>query len=190
MTVHNNSGDLELIDQYLGGDQSACRMLIDRHKTYAFTIAYRIIGNREDAQEIAQDAFVKALKSLVSFNRTSKFTTWFYRIVHNMSISHIRKANIRFDSIDNIPKEVESAGILENLNQQERKVYLEAALAELGPEDRSVLTLFYLKELSLDEMAEISSLETNTLKVRLFRARKRLGNILERILEKEVNSLL
>jgi len=190
MAVHNNSGDLELIDQYLGGDQNACRMLIDRHKNYAFTIAYRIIGNREDAQEIAQDAFVKALKSLVRFKRTSKFTTWLYRIVHNMSISHIRKTNIRFDTLDNMAGEVQGGGIIETLNQQERKVYVEAALQELGPEDRSALTLFYLKELSLEEMAEISGAETNALKVRLFRARKRLGYILEQILQKEVNSLL
>ncbi len=83
--------DIYFIDKVLNGDSSAFAVLVDRYKTMAFNISARITGSREDAEEVAQDSFVKAYRSLSSFKRNAKFSTWLFRIVYNTSVSHYRK---------------------------------------------------------------------------------------------------
>ena len=78
--------DNSIIERILLGDKSGYRDLANRHKDYAFTVAYKIAGTREDAEEIAQDAFIQAFQALGSFNQEAKFTTWFYRIVFNAAL--------------------------------------------------------------------------------------------------------
>ena len=183
--------DLELIDKVLLGDQIAMRVLIDRHKTYAYTIAVRIIGIPEEAEEVAQDAFIKAFKSLSNFKKTSKFTTWFYRIVFNTAVSVKRKKRLITEDINELNDY--KHGISENnhsLYKEEKSRYLKLALQSLKNEDNTIISLFYLQELSLEEMSEIIGLPTNTLKVKLHRARKRLATVLKDLLQEEVNLIL
>ena len=183
--------DSELIDQVLAGQVIAYRALTEKYKNYAYTLALRVLGNREEAEEAAQDAFVKAFNSLGSFNRTAKFTTWFYRIVLNTAISYKRKQKPPMDAIDQ--RQVIGAGEISQMDQfkvQEQRKYLQSAMDYLKADDVAVLTLFYFKEHSLEEMSVITGITVNTLKVKLFRARKRLGEALSKILDKEVSSLL
>jgi DNA-directed RNA polymerase specialized sigma24 family protein len=84
--VEENTKDIALIKRILQGDATAQRELVRRHKDYAFTVAYRILNQREDAEEAAQDAFLKAFVALKDFQQTAKFTTWFYRIVFNSAL--------------------------------------------------------------------------------------------------------
>ena len=180
-----------LIDQVLSGQLKAYRILTDRYKDYAFTLAIRVLGEKEEAEEAAQDAFVKAFNSLGSFNRTAKFTTWLYRIVLNTAISYNRKKKVSLESLDS--RQVIVDGEISQMDQfkhMEQRKYLQSALNHLPADDVSVLTLFYFKEFSLEEMSEITGITTNTLKVKLYRARKRLGTVLRKILNKEVSSLL
>src|SRR5690349_10168860 len=92
--------DLPYIDRILAGEQKAYAELIDRHKRYAYTLAYKILQNRPEAEEVAQDSFIKAYQNLAAFNRQAKFSTWLYRIVFNTSISYKRKNNRSFKSIE------------------------------------------------------------------------------------------
>jgi len=85
--VDKNRRDLQLLEAIQQGDDSAYEELINRHKNYAYTIALRILGNREEAEEVAHDAFIKVFASLDQFKKQSKFTTWLFRIVHNLSVS-------------------------------------------------------------------------------------------------------
>jgi len=189
--VGNKINDCELIDQIKAGRVSAYRTLVDSYRDYVYTIAYRILGNREDAEEVAQDSFIKAFKGLNAFQGQAKFSTWIYRIAMNTAISYKRKRKVAVETIEDY-KQFDRGEISEMHQYQrlEQKKFLQLALNALLPDDVSVLTLFYFKELSLDEMSEITGIGVNTLKVKLFRARKRLSIALNKILKQEVTSLL
>lgn len=162
-------------------------VIVEKHKNYAYTIAYNILHNAEDAEEVAHDAFIKAYKNLDRFNKEAKFSTWLYRIVFNTAISAKRKKKMTTESIDehyNIFKPETSV-----LEQEDQQKYLHIALSQLIAADKTALTLFYLKEHSIEEIAEITEQEVSTVKVRLFRARKRLAIELTKILNQEALTL-
>lgn len=192
--------DISLVNRILRGETPAYRELVNRHKDYAFTIAYRILNNREEAEEAAQDAFVRVFNALAHFNRESKFTTWFYRIIINAALTIQQKKKIATESIDNAYDEVHILSMrtpsergedsADNLKRKEQRFYIQQALKQLQPDDVTVITLFYLKELSLDEIAESIGIEANTVKVKLHRARKRLGEVMQNMLKNETQSLL
>lgn len=186
----NADNDIALIERIIKGDPIAYRSLVDRHKDYAFTIAYRILGVREDAEEAAQDAFVRAFNGIAAFNREAKFTTWFYRIVVNAALTIQQKKKIATEDIDNAFQLRGDANTSENYKRQEQRHYIAKALRQLPPDDVTMITLFYLKEHSLEEISEIVGIETNTVKVKLHRARKRLADVMESMLQGEVQSLL
>jgi RNA polymerase sigma-70 factor (ECF subfamily) len=189
--VHDNQKDLALIDRILTGDQFAYRALINRHKEYAFTVAYRILGNREDAEEITQDAFMSAFRALPQFNRESKFTTWFYRIVFNAALGYKRKNKLATEQIEDFKLgRLGLSDSTEGMRQKEQQAYIQKALNKLPPDDVTMITLFYLKEFSLEEIEGITGIAANTAKVKIFRARKRLAEELNHLLKHETNSLL
>lgn len=186
----DNRSDLEIIHQVLDGDKSSYGSLVDKYKDFAFTIAFRIMNNTPDAEEVAQDAFIKAFRSLAKFNQEAKFTTWLYRIVFNTAISYKRKQKREIiDAVEELPDLGVARDNL-NLESDDQKKYIALAIAKLLPLDATVITLYYLKELSLDEIAQITDLTMSTLKVRLFRARKRIAKELESILKSEAITLL
>lgn len=189
--MNNNYTDSELIDKIKKGNKVSYNILIERHKNYAFTIALRIVQNREDAEEIAHDAFLKAFRSINKFKGESKFTTWFYKIVMNIAISKLRKKKLPVDNIDEV--NITHYSIFddgEKMNITDRRLFINKALEQLNTEERTLLTLYYFKELNLEEIEEIMDLNKNNLKVKIFRARKKLAARLTGILKDEVHSLL
>lgn len=183
-----NEADLSLIDRILGGEQQLYGELVSRYKSYTFTIALKILQNRPEAEEAAQDAFIKAFHHLGGFNRQSKFSTWLYRIAFNTAISYKRKHRHQFQSIENtvIEYHQEADGMLE---KTDKKKFLHLAMAKLNELDRTALTLFYMQEFALEEIAEIMSMQANTVKVRIHRARLRVAEELKKILQKEALTL-
>jgi RNA polymerase sigma-70 factor (ECF subfamily) len=179
-----NDPDIPVIDRVLAGDQQAYANLVDKHKSYAFTIAYKILQSRTEAEEAAQDAFIKAFHHLTGFNRQSKFSTWLYRIVFNTAISAKRKNRQKFQDIETTVLEYsqEAEGSLE---KSDRRKYLLQAMTKLSEADRTALSLFYLEEFSLEEIAEITGMQANTVKVRIHRARLRLADELKTLLNHE-----
>ena len=189
----DNQKDIILVDRILKGDKSAYKALIDRHKNYAFTVSYRILNNREDAEEVAQDAFMQAFGALQTFNREAKFTTWFYRVVFNAALMQKRKNRILGEDIDESSEAhlVEfSQDTLDEYKQNERRLYIQQSLKHLSADDATMITLFYLKENSLEEISEITGISAETAKVKLHRARKRLADEMKKVLKEEVKNLL
>jgi RNA polymerase sigma-70 factor (ECF subfamily) len=191
--VNDNQKDINLLNGIRSGDKSAFKELINRHKDYAFTVAYRILNNREDAEEVAQDAFMQAFGALKSFNAESKFTTWFYRIVFNAALMQQRKNKVVSIDIETSSEAFlvsHSSDSAEDLQKNERKKAIQKALQSLSADDTAMITLFYLKELSLEEIAEITKISAETAKVKIHRARKRLSEEMKKLLKDEVKSLL
>jgi len=176
--------DLLLIDRVLAGEQKAYAQLVDHYKSYAFTIALKILNNRPDAEEAAQDAFIKAYQHLASFNRQAKFTTWLYRIIFNTAISYKRKQKNIFQGIDHLVIEYEQ-GAEGMVERKDKGRFIQQALRNLTEADKLAITLFYLKEFSLEEIGEITGMPPNTIKVRIHRARLKLADELKNILKKE-----
>lgn len=166
-------------------------MLIERHKSYAFTLAFRILNNREEAEEACHDAFLKALKSLNNYRSDAKFTTWFYRIVINTAISRKRKVKVYTEDIDEVRRDTSFATIDRMpISDEERNYYIGNALNQLNEIDATLITLYYLKELSVEEIVDITGFDKNNIKVKMFRARKRLAEHLSLALKEEVSTLL
>ena len=178
----------------LEGDTSKYSYFIEKYKHMAFSIAVRIVDNREDAEEIVQDAFVKAFKSLDKFRKDSKFSTWFYRIVVNSSLSKAR--NKRPESSMEDMEELEEVVIesvesaYQSLTLSEQKYFIQHALEELKAEDRMLLTLRYLNENSIDEITVITGIVQENVKMKLYRARNKMYNVLNNNLKSEIRSIL
>jgi RNA polymerase sigma-70 factor (ECF subfamily) len=186
--------DTEIIGRVLQGQQSVFSLLVERYQNYVFTLVLRFVEGREDAEEIAQDVFVKAYRSLADFRGESKFSTWLFTITRTTCISFLRKKKLDTLSLDNertglqaVDKE---SGFRANLvEQKSRHAMLNKAIGMLSADDSQVLTLFYKGEQTLDEIGHIMGMETNTVKVKLHRARQRLKDRMEKYFPQEVKEM-
>lgn len=182
------------LEKAIRGDKAGLEYLVSAYKNLAYTIAIRIVLNREDAEEVVQDAFMKAFASLSKFKKASKFSTWLYRIVYNTALTS--KASRRISVVDLNGRFVNEQYISVE-NQQwdltrdtERKKYVEIALGRLSEEDRLIITLHYIGELSISEICEIVNMKKSAVKMRLLRGRDQLEVELKLLLKDEVKDLL
>jgi RNA polymerase sigma factor (sigma-70 family) len=186
--------DNEIISKVLGGDQQAYAVLVNRYQNYVFTLAMRFTKNREDAEEVSQDIFIKAYRSLADFRGASKFSTWLYTIVNTTCITFLRKKRLEVHSLDNekvfeVADSLDS-GMRANMIEQKSKVAMvNKAINLLGTDDATILTLFYKAEQSLEEIASALGIEVNNAKVKLHRARARLKEKMEKHFSAEVSDL-
>ena len=186
--------DSELISKVLSGDQQAYGSLVSRYQNYVFTLALRFTKNREDAEEVSQDIFIKAYRALADFRGASKFSTWLYTIVNTTCITFLRKKRLEIHSLDNekvfeVADSMDS-GMRANLVEQKSRVSMVTnAIKMLNTDDAEVITLFYKGEQTLEEIAQILGIEANTAKVRLHRARTRLKEKMELYFAQEVKDL-
>lgn len=180
----------ELISEIRRGNTRAFSDLVDSYKDLVYTLAVRMLGNREEAEEVSQDVFIKVYKSLSKFKGDSKLSTWVYRIAYNSCLDQIKKIKKErvLTDLEHINKiayaDLDNA--FQRMADKERSEIIRQCLAQLSSEDAGILTLFYLEESSLQEMEKATGLPVNTLKVRLFRARKRLAGIMENSVNKEI----
>jgi RNA polymerase sigma factor (sigma-70 family) len=186
--------DIEIISRVLKGEQQAYAELVKRYQNYVFTLTLRFIKSREDAEEVSQDIFVKAYRSLADFRGESKFSTWLYTIVNTTCITFLRKKRLDVQSLDNekVFETVENQDSGFNANQVERKSrvnMVNRSINMLNNDDSEILTLFYKAEQSLEEISQILGLEPNTVKVRLHRARQRLKTMMENSFNEEVKDI-
>lgn len=186
--------DTELIKRILQGEQAFFAQLVQRYQQYVFTLVLRFTDSREDAEEISQDVFVKAYRSLADFRGESKFSTWLYTVVRTSSITFLRKKKLDTTSLDNertfLQLENRESGFNANtMEQKSRHAMVNAAIRLLSPDDSQIITLFYKGEQSLEEIGRIMGMEANTVKVRLHRARNRLREKMEKHFSDEVKEL-
>jgi RNA polymerase sigma factor (sigma-70 family) len=192
--MHARTEDNEIISRVLLGDQQIFAELVNRYRHLVFTVALRYTGSREDAEEAAQDVFVKAYRSLADFRHDSKFSTWLYTITTNTCITFLRKKKIITHSLDN-EKVFDLANGVSNVNGKEAEYKSKAALMNrairlLNTDDATIINLFYKGEQSLEEIGQIMGISSNTAKVKLHRARRRLKEKLEIHFTNELKNIL
>jgi len=175
--------DIFHVQSVLAGNTAAFAFLVEKHSDMAFTIANKIVRSREDAEEIAQDSFVKAYQSLRSFKGDSKFSTWLYRIVYNAAISHTRRKKQDFIQLDErVVSDTTEDEIFENLDSLDTELQsklVNEAINNLPADESAIVTLFYLKENTIDDISQITGLSVSNVKVKLFRIRKKLYDELQ-----------
>lgn len=186
--------DNEIISQVLRGNQAAYAELVNRYQNYVFTLTLRMVRGREDAEEVAQDVFIKAYRYLADFRGASKFSTWLYTIVNNTCITWLRKKRLEVQSLDNEQvfaraDHIDSGARADLVEQKSRQAMVNQAIAMLNRDDAEIITLFYKAEQSLEETARVLGIEVNAAKVRLHRARARLKDKMETYFEEEVRNL-
>ena len=186
--------DSEIISLVLKGDHNAYALLVERYKSYVFTLTLRFTKNREDAEEVSQDIFVKAYRSLADFKGAAKFSTWLYTIVNTTCITFLRKKRLDIRSLDDertfeIADSQDSGFRANQVEQKSRLNMVNQAIALLSPDDAGIITLFYKNEQSLEEISQILGVEVNTAKVRLHRARARLKDKMEKHFTEEIKDL-
>ena len=192
--MHTEPDDREIIARVLNQDQQAYAILVDRYRNFVFTLVLRYINVREDAEEVAQDVFIKAYRALANFQGNSKFSTWLYTIVTTTCITFLRKKKLETQSLDN-EQVFERAdnidgGMSANQVEQKSKVNMvQEAIKMLSPDDAQIITLFYKGEQTLEEIAQILNKEPNAVKVQLHRARGRLKEKMQKYFSEEVKDI-
>lgn len=187
--------DLALITAVLDGDTVVYSDLVKRHQRFVFTLALRFTKNREDAEEVAQDCFIKAYRALGTYKQTAKFTTWLYSITYTSAMIALRKRKMITISLNDegntIKLENHSSDYdADNIEKKSAYAYLNQAIEMLSTNDAAIITLFYKGEQSLEEIGIALHMEANTVKVRLHRARIKLKEKLQYLLKDEVKELI
>jgi len=182
-----------LIKNVVAGDAKDFAVLVNTYKDMAVLLAYNILLNQEDAEEVAQDAFVKVYSSLHSFKADARFSTWLYRIVVNTALNKKKlKKYYAVEITDSLSDELSSdvKDIFTTQITSEHRKHIQVALQEINANERLCLTLYYLNELSVEEIHELTSITTSNIKVLLYRGRKNLYAALHRHLKDEITNLI
>lgn len=179
-----------IIQKVLQGNTNAFAELVTAYKDLVFTLALKMVKNREEAEEVSQDTFIKAFKNLSKFKGDSKFSTWLYKITYHNCLDRFKKneKEHRTSSIEALASfNVSSSDdILKSMEREERAEMLKNCLEKLPEEERTILWFFYYKELSLKEIIEVTQFSEANIKVKLHRARKRLLAIVKERFEPEM----
>ena len=186
--------DIEIIESVLTGNKNDYGFLIDRYQDKAYSLCLSILKNEDDAQEAAHLSFIKAYENLMGFKKDAKFSTWFYRICYNQCISDMRygkKFNRSFEPEDkpDLSSSELNQGI-SYLSLKEQQKYIQLSLDELPPADSFLIQSYYLDQLDLKEITEVSGMSMSNVKVRLHRARKKMYCSLEKLLKNELLTLI
>jgi RNA polymerase sigma-70 factor (ECF subfamily) len=176
------------VEKIRSGETGCFAPLLEKYGKQVFSLIVKIVGNREDAEELAQDVFLKAFDALPSFRGDCSFSTWIYRIAYNMAISATRRKNMEFVQVDenvmsNISDEPDEP-LCETNVAEERIVYLNLALERLTSEERAMIVLFYKDNKSMEEIAVITGLTETNVKTKIFRIRKKLLVLIKTMEEK------
>ncbi len=185
----NRLSDPELIDATLNGDLRAFDELVRKYQDRLVHSLEHSLGSREDALDIAQQAFVLAWKKLASFRREAGFYSWLYRIARNAAVSHIRRPTLKSGSLDHLHDSVgfepadtsDQTAPEHSIVQSEQIEMVRAALLEIAEEFRQPLVLKEIDGFSYEEIAQIMEIPLGTVRSRIFRGRQELIARLQRV---------
>ena len=176
--------EMELVRAAAGGDEAAFAELVRMYENKAYHLALRMCGNAEDANDVAQDAFLAAWRGLPSFRGEAGFSTWLYRLVSNAAIDHLRRTkhqrgNVSLDDEElNLDAPDTAPGPLESAVEKELQQAVQDGLSQLGDDHRTVLIMREVQALSYEEIAHALGIDLGTVKSRISRARNSLRKIL------------
>lgn len=185
--------DQYYISRVLSGETSAFSYLVERYQDMVYGLALKMLHNAEDAEELAQDSFVKAYRSLASYRQKSKFSTWLYRITYNGCISLMRKRKLEVRSLDeqNL-SEKDEIRLNEQLGEIDKAVLehlLHEAMGKLPEQEQVLIQLFYFEDQKVDDICQITGLSESNVKVKIHRARKKMYDLLHQNLREEIFNL-
>lgn len=184
----------DIIERITKGDKRAYAEIVNEYKDIVYTACLRMIKDPRDAEEVAQDTFVKAFQAIKTFDGRSKFSTWLYKIAWNTAISKIRKKVPENVSIDLYENQIFDAGLMEGaieqLTRMDRERIVNEIINNLSEFDSFLITLYYFDGQSVNEIAKITDMTQSNIKIRLYRARKNILEGLQAILKDEARSLL
>lgn len=185
--------DQQYINGLSNGNMGILKSFIDQYKHMVYTLALRILKNHEDAEEVAQDTFMKAFQSISRFHGDSRLSTWLYKIAYHNSLDYLKRNRRNPKAMDleadYSGKCSTDGGPWELLEATERREIINKALAKLPGEDGVILSLFYFESYSLKEISSVVGLSMGAVKVRLHRSRKRLALVLEKMWDKHTISI-
>ena len=189
----DNTEEQVYIKRMKDGDPAPYAFIVDKYKHMAYTIALKIARNTEDAQDVAQESFIKAFQQIRQFEGKSKFSTWLYTIVYRTAISKLKENKIKTISIsDSITENYSHSHAIPQLDQlqsADEQRYVKLAIERLPETEGLLITLYYMNENSVKEIQEITGLSLPNIKIKLFRARKKLEKELQFLLTHEPNPL-
>jgi len=190
----NKTDDIYYIEAVRRGNVQAFSFLVEKYQKLVYTLALKLLKKPEEAEEMAQDTFIKAFQKLDSYEGKSKFSTWLYSITYNACISELRKRRIEFKSLDDRQvsdqDEQKMHDYYRETKKEDQEKYLNLALAKLPEDDQVLVTLYYYENQSMDEISQITGLTVSNIKVKIHRARKRMYILLHEMLKEEVYSLM
>jgi len=178
--------ELIIIRRVVEGEKELFNLLINEHSAKILSVVRGVVSCREDAEEIAQDVFVKAFFSLKNFRGESSFSTWLFRIAYNLAVSKVRLKKRHFVTLENIKAGdscSEESDYSENRDKEKRVELLETLLQKMSSEDRFLIYLFYNQDKSIKEISQITGFSESNVKVKLFRVKKRIFELGEGKLE-------
>jgi RNA polymerase sigma-70 factor (ECF subfamily) len=176
--------DTYCITRVLQGNTNAYSYLVEKYKRMAYTLALKLVQVPEDAEEIAQDAFVKAFQALDTFKGESKFSTWLYRIIYNVSVARLRKKRLEVISIDDDQNSGfdicdDADDFLTQLAIEEQNAIVRSCIDQLPAEERALIILYYMNESTVREIAHITGDTESNIKIKLFRIRNKLRGMIK-----------
>lgn len=178
--------DIFYLQQIISGNARAYAFLVEKHKDMVFSIALKILHSREDAEEVAQDAFVKAYQSLSGFKNEAKFSTWLYRIVYNSAISKVRKKKLELSPLDDMTINNYSEDSVDSnfflVDEPDQFELLQKALKSLPEDENVIVSLFYQNDNSIEDISAITGLTVANVKVKLHRIRKKLYTEMQKMM--------
>ncbi len=186
--------DQYYIEAVRKGNIQAFSFLVEKYQKLIYTLALKLLKRPEDAEEMAQDTFIKAFQKLDMYEGKSKFSTWLYSITYNACISELRKRRIEFKSLEDQriteQDEMKMHDYYRETKKEDQEKYLNLALGKLPEDDQILVTLYYYENQSMDEISEITGLTVSNIKVKIHRARKKMYSLLHEMLNEEIYSLL
>jgi len=178
--------DAELVQRCLSGEQQAYGLLLKKYKRPIYSLVYRMVRHREEAEELSSEAFFKAFRALASYDPSQAFSSWMFKIANNLAIDWLRRRRPETASLN------EEDGVWEfpdtrptaeeSLERKQTMQVVEEAIGKLAPDYRAVVLLRHQEEKTYEEIAEILGVPLGTVKIRLFRAREELKKKLGRML--------
>ena len=178
-----NISDQELIDSIKNGNHSDYSVLVDRYKNKAFSMLKRMLRNEFDAEEVLQDSFFKAFRSLETFKGEAKFSTWFYRIVYNSALTKLSSKRRKIEQeMSSVEDHLDLESNFNSIDAEKKNISeLVNEMINLLPKKYStIITLFYLNELTCEEIAETMNITLSNVKVLLHRARNAMRDVIEK----------
>lgn len=178
------SEEIQLIDRALKGDRSAFTRLVVANQDRLFASMLQVTGSPDEAEEVVQEAFIRAFLKLDTFQRNSQFFTWLYRIAFNSALTRRRRKRARvsldqYREANGLEVTADGGAVDEPMMQRERVAMVRTALSQLSDDHRSILVLREMDECSYEEIAEVLEISIGTVRSRLSRARNQLKVVLE-----------